>query len=442
MTLLAGTAEVVITPPVGTFLEGYGARTSGSVGVHDDLYARAIVVDDGATQVAIVSCDLIGIDRHTTASVRALVAQATEIPAENVMVAATHTHAGPVGMHRHDDGPLREVMNRMIAGAVEQAWREKRPAVLKAGRGSVDTVSQNRRDPGLAPNDVLRVLLFDAASHKDPPVASIVNFACHPTVLYHTNMQISADYPGFATNTVRSVVGGARPLFLNGACGDVNPSWIEQDYAEAERVGSIVGAEAGRRLQELRPLGHEHRTWNIRWNELIAKPVTTGDLIEPQVRVARRDVRVRLRALPPADEYGRRIDALERDLAAIPSSDIEARRRLVEQVTRLGGERGVAAFLRGPSEMNVEVQAISFGKECVVLALPGEFFVETARAIEQAAGLRHLLVACYANHHVMYVVPRHEFERGGYEPGVAILDEDAEEEFRRAAIDLLREVAE
>ena len=69
-TLLAGAAEVVITPPVGTLLDGYGARTSGSVGVHDDLHARALVIDDGATQVALVSCDLIAVDRRLVAAVR------------------------------------------------------------------------------------------------------------------------------------------------------------------------------------------------------------------------------------------------------------------------------------------------------------------------------------------------------------------------------------
>jgi hypothetical protein len=90
--------------------------------------------------------------------------------------------------------------------------------------------------------------------------------------------------------------------------------------------------------------------------------------------------------------------------------------------------------------MRVEVQAISLGDRCAIIALPGEFFVETAQAIRREAGVEHLMIACYANHHVMYVVPRHEFERGGYEPGVSILDEDAEEEFRRVAIDLLREV--
>ena len=71
MTLLAGAAEVVITPPIGTYLDGYGARASGSVGVHDDLHARALVADDGTTQVALVSCDLIGVDRRLVGERRA-----------------------------------------------------------------------------------------------------------------------------------------------------------------------------------------------------------------------------------------------------------------------------------------------------------------------------------------------------------------------------------
>jgi hypothetical protein len=430
----------VITPPVGTWLEGYGARTSGSVGVHDDLHARAIVVDDGATQAAIVSCDLIGVDRHQTAAVRELVAAATDIPAAHVMVAATHTHAGPRAMHRQEDGPLREVLSRTIAGAVVQAWRNKRPAVLKAGSGSVDSVSQNRRDPRAPIDGTVHIVLFDAPRHTDAPIASIVNFACHPTVLYHTNMEISADYPGCALKTVQTITGVGTSLFLNGACGDVNPAWIEQDFAEAGRVGSIVGAEAARRLQELRPLGHEQRVWNIRWEELSPKVVSSGDLIEPLLRVATRDARVRLRALDDAATYTPRIGELQHQLDSVPPTEVEGRRRLKEQLTRLRVEQGVAAQIRAPNELRAEVQAIGLGPGCAVLALPGEFFVETAQAIRRDAAMSHLLIACYANHHLMYVVPRHEFARGGYEAGVAMLDEDAEEAFRAAAVDALREV--
>lgn len=441
-TLLAGAAEVVITPPVGTFLDGYGARTGGSVGVHDDLHARALVIDDGTSQAALVSCDLIAVDRRLVAAAREIAATATGIPAGNILVAATHTHAGPAGLRADLDGPMTETMARLIAGAVIAAHGRKRPAVLKAGGGSVDSVSQNRRDPAGAADDALRVLLFDSPDAGARPVASVMNFACHATVLYHSNMQISADYPGYAIRTAQRIIGGPSPLFFNGACGDVNPAWIEQEYHEAERVGSIVGAEAARRLQELRPLGMGHRGWNIRWDELTDKPVMSGDLITPRLRIASRAVPVRLRDLDTPASYDQRVAALQRELTSLSSGDVESSRRLMEQLTQLSGERAVAVRMGpgGDRTLHPEVQAIGLGEGCAILALPGEFFVETARAIQAAANLPHLLIACYANHHVFYVVPRHEFARGGYEPGVSVLDESAEETFRAAALELLRKV--
>jgi hypothetical protein len=460
-TLTAGAAEVVITPPVGTLLDGYGGRVGGSIGVHDDLHARAIVVDDGATQAAIVSCELIGVDRRLVAAARERASAATGIPAAHIMIAATHTHAGPAGLRRDLDEALTDVTARTIAGAIQAAHRAKRPAVLKAGRGSVDSVSQNRRHPDGPYDDALRVLLFDAPDPRDGAIAAIVNFACHATVLFSTNMQISADYPGYAVRTVQRIVGDAPVLFLNGACGDVNPAWIEQRYDEAERVGSIVGAEAARRLQELRPLGVQQKVWNIRWDEMTDKAVTAGDLIaEPRIRVVQRNVDVPLRALDPPDVYDRRIAELQQPLgpragdglahegerppdSGTPTpAAIEDRRRTMEQLTRYRTERGVAERL-GPGtaghHLHPEVQAIAFGDRCAILGLPGEFFAETGKALQDELKLPHLLVACYANHYAGYFVPADAFAAGGYEPGVTLLDDTAEATTRAAAIDLVRE---
>ncbi len=116
----------------------------------------------------------------------------------------------------------------------------------------------------------------------------------------------------------------------------------------------------------------------------------------------------------------------------------------MESLTRYRTERTVAAQL-GPSggaahHLHPEIQAIVLGAGCAILGLPGEFFVETVRQIQQAAGIRNLLVACYANHYVGYLVPKEQFARGGYEAGVTMLDETAEETIRTAAIELLREV--
>lgn len=444
MTLTAGAAETVITPPAGTPLEGYSGRAGGSVAVHDDLHARAIVVDDGATRAAIVACDLIAIDRRLAAAVRQNVFEATGIPREHVMVSATHTHAGPPIIGGGDPS-LRDALARLITDAIIEAHGAMRPAVLKAGRGSVDSVSQNRRHPSLPFDDHLAVLLFDAPDPRDGPIASIVNFACHATVMFSTNMEISADYPGYVAATVKKVLGDAPVLFLNGACANVNPAWIEQRFDEAERIGSIVGAEAARRLQELRPLGGRQNVWNIRWDELTEKRVASGDLIaDPRIRVASRTVDVPLRVLDAPETYDARLAELTKQRGSLAPDDVEARRSLMEQITMLSGTRGVAASLR-PGEahtLHPEIQAISFGPDCAVLGLPGEFFVETAQAIRAAPGSpRHLMISCYTNHHVMYVVPKDAWAQGGYEPGVSVLDDTAEAIFRAAAIDLLREVS-
>jgi len=439
-TLRAGAAQTVITPPVGVHLEGYTPMPQ-STAIHDDLHARALVVDDGRAQAAIVSCDLIGISRALGQSVRVIASRATGIPADHIMVCATHTHMGPaILLPDPGDPPIADAVAQQIAGAIVRAHAGMRPAVLKAGRGSVDSVSQNRRHPDWQIDDTLQVLLFDDPEPRNAPIASIVNFACHATIMYRTNHEISADYPGYAVRAVQAILGHAPVLFLNGACGDVNPAWIEQRFEEAERVGSIVGAEAARRLQELRPLGAQHKVWSIRWDELTDKPVTSGALLEPRVRVARREIDVRIRALDAPATYQAELDALRDEVAALAVDRMEDRRRLMERITFLQGTAGMARVLR-PNTLKAEVQALSFGRDHAIVALPGEFFASTGRAIRDAAAIGHAMIACYANHHLMYVVPRDAWAQGGYEPGVSILDQDAEEAFREAAIDLVREVA-
>lgn len=439
----AGFAQVVITPPVGTPMEGYSARQGVSQGVHDDLYARALVLDDGATRAAIVSCDLLGVDRRLVAAARERAESLSGVPAAQIMVAATHTHAGPAGLRWDIDAALAEITARKIAGAIDAAARRLESAVLKVGAATLDGISQNRRQPEWPVETTLRLLLVDRPDTDQPPIAAIINGACHATVLFATNLLLSADYPGAAVQTFRRVT-AAPALFLNGACANVNPAWIRQDFAEAERVGAIVGSEAARLAAQLRPLGHGQHVWNIRWDEVLDVPVLAGRLIaSPRLSVAAERVGLPLRELAPPDEYDRRLRELDRRLAT--ATEPVARRALMAEITRSRTERMVAARQAGrPAAghaLHPEIQAISLGDGVALLALPGEFFVETARAIRAAADVRDLFVACYANHYVGYVCPPEAFEQGGYEAGVTLVGPDAEPAVREAAVRLLRRVA-
>ncbi len=445
MTLTAGTAAVVITPPVGTPMDGYSARADVSQGVHDDLYARALVIDDGSTAAAIVSCDLVGVDRRLVADARERASEATGIPSDHILIAAVHTHAGPAGLRREVDQALMEVTARHIAGAVAAAHRARRPAVLKVGAGSIDSVAQNRRHPDWPIDPALTVLLLDDPDPLRPPIAAAVNFGCHATVLYHTNLLLSADYPGAAVRTVEQLFPGLGGLFLNGACGNVNPAWIAQAHEEAERVGKVVGAAAARLIAELRPLGPGQRAHNIRWNEHIDKPVTVGELVpDVKLRVAGRYVELPVKTFLPPGEYESTLQGLEAQVAALGDSpDPEQRRLLMQQITRLGTERTVAERMAalGSRNLHPEIMAVSFSPDLALLGLPGEFFVETVDEIRGQAGLRYLPVACYANHYIGYVVPPAAHEEGGYEAGVTLLAPEAEGIVKNEALALLREVA-
>ncbi|MFZ5832736.1 MAG: neutral/alkaline non-lysosomal ceramidase N-terminal domain-containing protein, partial [Planctomycetota bacterium] len=94
-TLKAGMAKVVITPPVGTRLSGYANRTQPSIEVLDDLYAKALVLDNGTQRVALVVCDIIGFRGDMVNEMRGLIHEQTGIEPDHVMITCTHTHTGP-----------------------------------------------------------------------------------------------------------------------------------------------------------------------------------------------------------------------------------------------------------------------------------------------------------------------------------------------------------
>ena len=139
----AGVSKVCITPPVGTWQGGYGARRHPSVGVHDDLFARALVLagDDGAPAGAVVAVDISGLSHDLADAARRRAGRATGIPAGSIALCASHTHGGPAtrGFVGRDEGaggrglpaPAGEVPGRRGGAA---AARELQPVAVHLGR--------------------------------------------------------------------------------------------------------------------------------------------------------------------------------------------------------------------------------------------------------------------------------------------------------------------
>ncbi|MBA4180131.1 MAG: hypothetical protein C0506_06030 [Anaerolinea sp.] len=436
--LRIGASAIDITPPVGTALDGYGGRTDVSLGVHDPLYARCLYLDDGTTQLALVVCDLIGIGSFLAQRARELIAERPGIPPQNVLVAATHTHAGPAGVRGKGEPVLVEETARKIAGAVRVAHRDATEGVLKYGTTPLDSIAQNRRHPDWPIDHRLDVLAADTPAGRN--IATIARYACHPTTMTGANLEITAEWPGEACRLIERITGG-RGIYFNGACGNINPAWIEQRFDEVYRLGSVVGAKAAALSQELRPLGINHQAANIRWDEFTDKPVTAGRLIgEAGLRAVSRTVQVPYRSGPDDETMAALIDALESEQHGLPPG--EPRRRVMERLTAARMERVALARTRGKEPMrDEEVQAFRLGDGLFAVCLPGEVFVETQEDIRRLSGLDDLLVITYANDYPGYFCRPEAYEQGGYEAGVTPFAPEADGILIDTAVSVLKEVS-
>ena len=422
--LRAGTARVDITPPLTIPYLGYEPRHALFEGVHDPLYARALAVDDGQREVVLIAADAIGYSneilgpgRDFTAEVRDGVQASTGVPAENVMLAATHAHSTPETAHLRRlldtpaAGPWLEVLVDQLVASACMAWRQRQPCRLKVGVGEVQGLAVNRRivdqDGKLyrgrnhPPDDQVQdwgaadpqvgVLLFEALEGGSRIV--VTHFACHPVTVQVQEL-VSADYPGAAMATVEgSLPGCAGSLFTQGACGDQNPVRGDtRDYRDVERYGWMLGGEAIKQVGRLSAPD---------WTESA-----------PVVGAASETLRLPGREVPPRESMERQRDEAERQLAQAITE--EERARLSRQ--RRMAEEALIQIDRADEPIHGEVQVLRLG-DAALVGWPGEPFVELGLEVKARAVAPYAFVVGYANGYLGYFATPAAWEQGGYEVG-------------------------
>jgi len=239
-SLLAGVARRIISPPKGIFLIGYGDRTKGNLGVHDDLTATALILDDGTARVAIVALDMLAINEFIVDRVRARLA-----PTE-VLLCCSHTHSGPIA-YADEKSPRknREYIDSLvdnIVEAVKEAQSNLVPARLEYSSGEAN-IGINRRERmpdghmeiGRNPEGARDKSVQVVGIFTDKRIATLVNYACHGTVLGPDNLLASADWIGVMRQKVESELGGLT-LFLQGAAANINPDMYWEDARAFEKV--------------------------------------------------------------------------------------------------------------------------------------------------------------------------------------------------------------
>jgi neutral ceramidase len=399
LTLRVGAARADITPETEV-LNWVTGKPYG--GVLDPLFVHVLVLDDGSSKAALVRWDLTDVSESARDEVRKAVGAALNMPGENILVHASHTHSAPwtpvyTAGHRgrerdtwwairhmpaqNEHPPFKRWMERLITASVEAAKRavaSARPASIAIGRIAANEFLHNRRPraptwgnadtkpeavisyshpdwnpevlqggASFGPMDrTLALVAFRDAENKS--IASLFHVACHAVSIYPSNPSISADWPGAASRTISAALGG-ESLFLQGCAGDINP-WRRGEPAVATMAGGLA-----------------------------TKAQT----------------------------------ALRYSVKLAPSPLLVGRATVNLPLTPAGRER------LGLEVVTAEIQAIACGPLAIV-GLPGEPLTELGLAIRERSPFPQTLVLGYSNGNgVHYVGMPGEKARGGYEAGVA-----------------------
>ncbi len=419
----AGAATSNITPPLGaTLIGGWGSPEAEHI--HDELWARCLVLDNGSARLVFVIIDNLGASREVFGDARERLAEKTGIPAEHMLMASTHTHSAPSARPSNvlDPPPTLTEYQQFIADrivdGVRRAINNLEPARIGWGAGDAPGQVFNRRwfmadgfdltNP-FGETDQVRMnpprnheALADPAGPTDPeiaflavestdgrPMALLANYSLHYVGGVPGN-HVSADYFGvFAREIGRLLAAdGANPDFVgimsNGTSGDVNninfraPAPQREPYEQINRVASIAAAEVYKAYQTVE--FHDWVALDARMTEL------TLEVRKPSEAILERARRI----LEDPDN----------------APGLHAREEVYA--------RRAVQMHESPGEVDIPVQALRVGGVGVA-AIPFEVFAETGLEIKEKSPFEMAFAISFGNGGYGYLPTPQQHELGGYE---------------------------
>jgi neutral ceramidase len=392
----AGFGKVEISErAVGAPMIGY-CREGGALSIHDPLYVRALVLEQGGRQVAVCSLDLCGIGADVVAAARERTAREHGLAADDVFVACTHTHSGP---RDDDDRVFPDGLAALITRAIGEAQARLREARVGAGWGFLHGHALNRRrfeDPVDPAVFVVRV-----DDEAGAPLGVLHGFACHPVVLGPDSYDISADWPGVTCDSIETALGGdAVAVFAQGACADVNPL-TDEVRARLAAADSVIC--------EVEHITYYGRGEDGRGEDVYEIGDRTGGTFAEAQRLGQAVAQEALR--------------VHSGIAPVDATGVWARRLVLPHPQPQGklptSPLGEHFLPRTPAGEPLEVMLLGIdGPGIVLVGQPGEVFVATGvglRRALRAAGFPHPWVVGYANDWRAYLAPPEAYPDGGYE---------------------------
>ena len=420
----AGAAVSNITPPLDEPVVG-GWNSPPATHVHDELYARCLVLDDGRSRLAFVVCDNLGISREVYDRAKHTIHEKTGIAEENMMMCATHTHSsisarGASRLARNKElSDYQRFLARRIADGVRRAMNNLEPAQVGWGAGREATQVFNRRyfmkpgtptpnpfggedkvvmNPGRGNPNILKaagptdpdVAFLSVRSVNGRPIALLANYSLHYVGPGQRGV-ISADYFGVFAERIRQLLGAdvVDPPFVgimsNGSSGDINNiNWLKKPqkrYAPYEKMREVAELVAKAVYEAHRKI--EFHDW-----------VELGAMQEELTLAVRRPTEKQV-------AYAREILEKPDDAEPYHSREKVYARRTLQ-------------MHESPEEVSVILQAFRIG-DLGICAIPFEVFVEIGLEIKAKSPFGQTLTISHANGSYGYLPTVRQHELGGYE---------------------------
>lgn len=448
----AGAAKSNITPELGlTLVGGWGSPQAEHI--HDELWARCLVLDDGSTQLALVIIDNLAAAREVFDHAKQRLEEKTGLPAEHMLMASTHTHSAPSARPSNVLDPPEElteyqqfIADRIVDG-VRRAINNLEPARIGWGAGEAPDQVFNRRwfmdedfdltNP-FGEEDQVRMnpprnheALVEPAGPTDPeiaflavrsedgrPLALLANYSLHYVGGVPGN-HVSADYFGVFAQEIGRLLGvdHETPPFVgvmsNGTSGDINninfqaPSPQRQPYEQINRVAAIAAGAVYKAYQT----------------------VDFQDWVKLDARMSELTLNVR-----KPDEA-----TLERARAILDDPDEAPGDHSREETYA----RRTIQMHESPDEVDIWVQALRVG-DVGIAAIPFEVFVETGLDIKDKCPLDMAFTVSHANGGYGYLPTPRQHELGGYETwlGTSRVEVESEPRILKTVLQKLNDMAD
>ena len=414
-----GVATRDISPDWPLFLAGYPNVERTSDGINDPLFASAIFLSDGTNSIIMVSVDLLMFSPMLARQMREEIEKKTGVPASNIMLSCTHTHSGPMTyqmLSRKGTSPcdspdsryMKFFSENVIASAVE-AVKNAVPAEIAFTSAQISGVGTNRHDPkGPRDPECSIIVTRDPISKK---LISLSLFYCmHPTVMHEDSKKVSSDFPGFARKFLNASLGkDLKIIYHTGPAGNQSPRYDVkgQTFAEAERLGSILGKAVLESVNKLK-----------------------GDDFRDDLRIcaAVKKLELPFRTFKPLKEAEATLEAARAKFAKLKAENAGHGPVRTAECDIFGAEKAVvlskaqekgeiAALVKKYNP--VEVIMLGIG-DVRIVGFPCEIFVEYGLAVKEKSPLKTFTVTLANGELQGYIVTKDSAAKGGYEAFYAI----------------------